>query len=446
LALWAAGGLAPGLFGWEFGEPGNTVGAANSFGNLTISGHLGTVKFSKEEEFPLLYQFTSHREANSPHLGKGFFVPLLESSIVDHDWLLERTTLGGATHFLYRSAHDPNHFDSLDLSESAERRGSGSGLVVKTRDGFELDYRDNRLVGFKTPGGVRVTLRYNGEVCASVDSPGMGSAVAFTERGKEAREIRTHVGTYKLRMQPYPAIGDAPGDPSPTLAEIGWPDGRATTFAFSVEKQSARARLDIAYAGESASYVWDPTSDEIREAGGVKYSVSPLIREYDASSEHIESGVYRIQRDYPDRTRHVFVCDEDKGIIEETQRDKSETLSYVFTARGPTYGRVRKKERLGNNGEKTIFYQAFYDVNGRLIREVKEGHVMFHLYADGKIDERAIGPADEFRKYDPRGRLVQERIGGTEKSIAYLPNGDRKITTKEASGKVDTQFISADKK
>jgi len=439
------GAASPAMAIKEFWEPANTVGAANSFGNLVISGHLGTVRFSKDEEYPLRYQFTSYREVDSPILGKGFFVPLLESAIIDHDWLLERTTLGGGTQFLYRSAHDPNHFESLDLSESADRRGSGSTVVVKTRDGFELEYRENRLSALRTPGGARATLRYNGEACASVDSSGAGSIVAFTMRGKDAREIRTHAGTYRLRMQPCPVLGDEAGEPRQTLAEIGWPDGRATTFAFSAQQKPARARIDIAFGGESASYAWDPSNDEIIEAAGVKYLVSPLDREYDPSDEHIQSGMYRIERQYPDRTKYIFVHDEDKGTIEETHRDKSQIVTHLFTARGATHGKIRKKERY-EGAEKRVFYLAFYDVNGRVIREVKEGRVLFHLHAGGKMDESAIGPDDDFRKYDARGRLVHERAGGIERLIAYQPNGDRKITTKGSSGKVDTQFISADKR
>ncbi len=438
-----AGGAA---WGWEFGGPGNVVGAANSFGDLVISGHLGTVKFSKDEEYPLRYQFTSYRGVESPHLGKGFFVPLLESSVLDHDWLLERTTLGGATHFLYRSAHDPDHYDSLDLSETAERRGSGSGLAVKTGDGFELDYRDGRLVGFKTPGGARVVLRYDGDACASVDSSGAGSAVAFATRGKEARELRTHAGTHRLRMGPYPAIGEGTGEAPATLAEIGWPDGGTTTFAFSTEAKPPRARLDIAYGGESATYLWNAVSDQVLEAGGVRYRVAPLFREYDPAEEHIVSGMYRIEREYPDRTRHVYIHDEDKGVIEETQRDGTETITHVFTARGPTYGRVRKKERFVKGGAKVLFYEAFYDVKGRAIREVNEGRVMFHLYPDGQLDEKGIAAGEDFRKYDARGRLVHERLGAVERVIAYQPNGDRKITTRDASGKETTDLISADKR
>lgn len=446
LMFLASFGLTNCLFGLEFGEPGNMVGAANSFGNLVLSGHLGSVRFSKEEEYPFRYQFTSYREAESPHLGKGFFVPLLESSIIDHDWLLERTTLGGSTHFLYRSAHDPNHYDSLDLSETAERRGSGSGLTVTTGDGFEMDYRDGRLMGFKTPGSARVVLRYDGDVCAAVDSSGMGSAVAFTARGKETREIRTHAGTCALRMQAYTATDGSPGEPPMTLAEIGWPDGQVTTFAFSVTQKPSRARLDIAYGGASMSYIWNPANDELLEAGGIRYMLAPLRREYDPTQEHIESGTYRIERAYPDRTRHVFIHDEDRGLIEETQRDGTQTVTYVFTARGPTYGRVRKKERLDSGGQRHAFYEAFYDVKGRAIREVTEGRVMFHIYPDGKFDERTLGPEDDFRKYDPRGRLVQEKQRGTVRTIAYLPNGDRKITTRDASGQETTEFISAENK
>lgn len=445
LALWVAGGPFFRLSAREFGDADNTVGAANSFGNLLISGHLGTIKLSAREEFPLRYQFTSYRQVDSPLLGKGFIVPLMESTIVDHDWLLERTTLGGATHFLYRSAHDPNHFDSLDLSESADRRGAGSALVVKTKDGFELEYRDNRLASFRSPAGTRVSLRYDGDACVSIDAGAMGSVVSYMRRGGEAAEVRTHAGTYALRMQPYPAAEKEQGDSRMTLAEIGWPDGRKTTFAFSTKQKPARACLDITFAGETATYAWDPENDEALEACGVTYSVSPLLREYDPSEEQILSGLYRIERIYPDRTRHIFVHDEDKGLIEETLRDQSQILTYLITGRGTTYGKVRKKERF-ENGAKKVFYQAFYDVNGRMIREVGDGQVTYHLHADGKMDPSAVGPDDQFRRYDGRGRLIEERMGGTHRMIAYLPNGDKKITTKQSSGKVDTQFISVDKR
>jgi hypothetical protein len=189
--------------------------------------------------------------------------------------------------------------------------------------------------------------------------------------------------------------------------------------------------------------------DKIIQAGGIRYSTFPLARESDVDGEHLESGVCEITRRFPDGTSCFMREDEDKGLVEEQERDGTMLRTHRITARGPTYNRVRRIERRARGGSRwkpgdwETVYEAYYDTRGRLIRDVRERVVTYHLHPGMQMPQGVLKPGDNARQYDDAGRVIFELVGGERRAVIYLPSGGRKVTVTRSSGETETVMYDA---
>ena len=72
---------------------------------------------------------------------------------------------------------------------------------------------------------------------------------------------------------------------------------------------------------------------------------------------------------------------------------------------------IKKRERRNaDSDEFETFYRAFYDSDGNLLRQIREGRIVHHIRHGVEIPRGAIGDDDEFFHYDSEGRVFQSRI------------------------------------
>ncbi len=429
MLTWLAFGIAN-LSAGEMDKPTNTVGFANCFGELQFTGHLGSIRLGRDDIYDLYYQYSSFRNANSPHLGRGFFVPLLESTLIDRDHFIQVTTLGGATEFLYRLAHDPNSYISLNGKNQAKKKG-GDTFVRLSSDGFQLEYRRGRLTRFKTPRGNEVTLEYDGQICRTVRGSSGAVVVAFAELNAQQATLATGEGRFEIAFQNYPqtqdpeeaALGIIPVDER-SAQSILWPNGAKSEFDYAVDPERREIAMTMKYAGQGVTFVWNSVNGYIRSAGTVLYNVSPLSRNWDLSQERIVAGSYRIDRKYPNGSWKSYWQDEDKGLIEESSSDEALVRTHLIKNRGPSFHLIKKRERAVDHGENELgyetFYRAFYDTEGRLLRQVQDGVLTHHLRPGDQLAKGTIQAEDNIVQYDENGRVYYSRFDGIETHRRFL--------------------------
>lgn len=434
----------------EMDKPSNTVGFANCFGELQFTGHLGTIRLSQNEVYDFYYQYSSWDGANSPLLGQNFFVPLLESTLIDHDYFIQVTTLGGSTDFLYRLPADPDSYVSYNGKSSAKRLGDDRFVRISP-DGFQFEYRAGRLTQFLTPKKTPVTLSYAEDgSCDGVRGAGGGAVVSISRPAESQVRIETHAGRYEIKLQPYPDVPDPRAEqlgielkPRQTVAEILWPDGARSTFDYELDLRSLRLRMN--YAGSGVDLVWSIPGGEIMSAGAVQYSVGGLSRNWDLSQERIAAGSYSIHRSYPDGSWKSFTQNEDTGMIEEETSDGSLIRTHRIKNRGPTFNYVKKRERqIEETGEFETFYRAYYDSEGNLLRQVRDGRLVHHIRDGMEIPRGAIGADDDFFRYDRNGQLLQSRVEGVETKREPLPNGIQREVARYPWGEVSLRYFNAE--
>ena len=432
----------------EFSKPNDTIGYASCFGDLRFTSHLGAVELSRGEIYDFYYQYSSWSEFDSPHLGKGFFVPVLESVLIDHDYFLESTTLGGSTIYMYRTPGSPDEYISLNGKNKAKKLGDDS-YVRETADGFRLEYRLGKLVRVGTPGGTTLTFDYDGDFCNAVRSS-TGSVVCSLTKLSETKGVFTTArGRHELEFQIHPATTDAEVQPvgvppSHTLKSIGWPNEAKSLFEYIDLRDEGELKLRMSYEGQGMEFHWDKHTGNIISADDVRYDVSPLRREIDYEAERGETGTYSITRHFPDGTTERFFHDEDAGYSDVEKSSGEKIRTHFINTRGPFFNLVRKKERINyRDGEEKpdVFYEAFYDTKGDLLREVFDGKVTWHLRPEGGISENTVKDDDNFVRYDDKGRIVLSRFNDGTTQTKWMANGVSRVVSKYSWGEVYLRYF-----
>ena len=432
------------LLAGEFSKPNDTVGYADCYGNLKFTGHLGAVELSKAEVHNFYFQYSSYSEYESPFLGKGFFVPMLESTLIDHDYYLEATTLGGATVYMYRLPAEPDRYVSLNGKNSARKLG-GDKYVRETKDGFKLEYHEGQLNRVQTPKGAELILEYDGDRCKAIRSSTGIIVCSINILSNTKAVFVTARGRYELEFQVHPISSDSPNlPPLYTLKKISWINGAETQFSYTDLPDSNSIKMQMRYQDDVVDFTWDKQLNQLINADKVDYRITPLQRKVPTSSrnERTVTGMYTIQREFEDGTWELFSHDEDAGYSDVEQSNGEIIRTHYINTRGPVFNLVSKRERIHVRNEvrtSEVFYEAFYDAEGNLLRQVRDGIITWHLRKGG-IPESLVKDKDNMVRYDDKGRVVVSRVDDSVTRIQWLQNDSSRVLSRHPWGEIDLRY------
>lgn len=434
----------------EFSKPNDTIGYADAFGNLKFSGHLGTIELSRTEIFNFYFQYSSYSDYESPFLGKGFFVPLLEASLIDNDYFLEATTMGGSKVYMYRLPAEPNRYVSLNGKNSATKL-QGDKVVRETEDGFKFEYDEGRLNRMQTPKGTQLTFDYDGELCKTIRTSSGVVVCSITKIAADANSsFKTASGKYDLEFQAFPSAGDdANLPPSYTLKTIAWPDGAKTQFSYSYLDDSGDIKMHMSYQDDVMDFVWNKITEQLVSADRVDYEITPLKREDPTSStdrrraERTVTGVYTIKQRFEDGSWELFSHDEDAGYSDVEKSNGEIIRTHYINTRGPIFNLVSKRERIYRVNEvqhrAEVFYEAFYDAKGNLLRQVRNGKITWHLRKGG-IPASVVKEGDNLVRYDDKDRVIESRYDDSITRILWLKNESSRVVSSHPWGEVNLRY------
>ena len=426
-------------FAWsgEFSKPTNTVGDANCFGELQFTSHLGSVQLSRSEIYSFYYTYSSDPEMESPHLGKGFFVPMLEAVLIDHDYFLEATTMGGATIYMYRLPADPDRFVSLNGKFRAQKLGDNR-YIRETEEGFKFEYRLGKLIKAQTPSGVGLTFEYDGDICGAIRASTGGTVMTFSKRSDSAAVFTSVQGRYPLTLQVHPASRNLPPNQPPyhTLKRIAWPDEATTLFDYAESENGNDIIMTMSYESQSAKYVFNRQTGEVSYADGARYDVTPLRKQVDYEKERRKAGAYSIRRTFEDGNWKRFHHDEDAGYSDSESSNGPTIRTHYINTRGPVFNLVRKREELIPESDKPkLLYEAFYDPEGNLLREVSEGKVTWYL-REGGLSKSVVKDGDNVVQFNSKGRVFFSRWHGSTFHTSWFPDGSHRVVSRYPWGEI----------
>lgn len=429
----------------EFSQPTGLVGDANCFGEFQFTSHLGAVELSRKEKYDFHYIYSSEPGRYSPHLGRGYFVPMLEAVLIDRDYFLEATTMGGNTIYMYQLPAEPDRYVSLNGKNRAHKLGEGI-FRRTTAEGFQFEYRLGRLERAVTPEKTILTFHYDGDFCREIRSSTGATVCTLARPSEYILTFTSASGRYQLKLIDFSVDAEeaATDDSYPTLGEINWPGGEKTVFDYS-ESDEDVIRLRMRYEEQEMLAEWRRLTGRIVKVDEVQYAVAPLRREIDYQAERSETGVYTIRRVFPDESWISFLHDEDAGYSETTWSDGRAMRTHFINTRGPVFNLIRKRERLepgsGEAAWKT-YYEAFYDAAGDLLREVNEGKITWHLQPGG-LSASIVKDDDNFFRYDNESRVIQSRVNGNKTHIRWMRDDVRRVVSEYEWGEVHLAWFDS---
>jgi len=431
----------------EFSKPSDTVGYADAFGNLKFNGHLGTIQLSRTEIYNFYFQYSSYENYESPFLGKGFFVPMLEATLIDHDYYLEATTMGGSIVYMYRLPAEPDRYVSLSGHNSATKL-KGDKYIRETKEGYKFEYHEGQLNRMQTPNGMGVIFEYDGELCKTIRTSTGVVICSINKIADDAKSsFKTSAGKHELEFQIHPISNDTAMHssnlpPLYTLKTIAWPNGAETQFTYAEIPDSGDIKMQMRYQDDVMDFIWNKQTAQLSSADKVEYKISPLVRNTPGRRERVVTGIYTIHQEFEDGSWELFSHDEDAGYSDVEKSNGEIIRTHYINTRGPVFNRVSKRSRIrrdDNVNREKVFYEAYYDAEGDLLRQVREGKITWHLRKGG-IPESIVKDTDNLVRYDNKGRVVSERYNDSITKTQWLKDDVSRVVSRHPWGEINLRY------
>ena len=371
----------------DLSAPENHVGAASLEGEVQLWREVADIDAGQDFTLPLRFNFNSGRDYASPYLGKGWWLPLLESSAVRvREKMMKVNLLCGKTLYLRRDDVDPAKFTSLDKQWKGLL--DGSRFTVSRDDGWELVFNQGKIKQLTTDTHRVFQWHYDGETALGIQEEGTLAMLVSVHKDLQGNPdgILAAGKLYPFSLDKRPQVTIMAGQMvvkgfDLSLSQWTWPDGKKEGYQFAVKEKNP----DLVVTdkkGKADTYVWDAETKKIVAEDGWKYAVGKVSASF---------GLPPISRTNPAGQTEGIAIDTKTGQTTRTSLAGVKTVYSEIQTPGPLYGKVRRVEKTVG-GVTTQLYRAAYDDAGRLLR---------------KTDEK--GFTTSF-KYDPTGKLLSQDV------------------------------------
>lgn len=417
-------------------RPGGYFGNASPDGYFHYWLEAGEADFGGGLSLPVRFQFSSDRSRNSPHLGYGWRMPLMESTVERRREDLVRVNLLCGKHlYLQVDRTDPNRFRSLDRTWHG--RLEDQTFILERDGGWQLIFREGLLRELTTDQGRRLTWVFSGRVPVAIQEMGgrEGIRMNYDPSARTTRGFTTTRGECRFAMDQAPMARPVGGGRvaiegfEPFLAGVELPGGKREMFEYRVEEDGTVVfKVDrTGDAREAMEVSWDLTTRYLKSDGEWSYEVEP------PAAERAWPVMRRTNRAGEEER---FFYDVREGVRTYEDRHGVKTVERILTVPGPLYRKVELVE-VHEDGEKEVLRRGF-DTAGRVImRETARGVETYEYDEDGRRTHRRLeGELEWERAYDDHGRMVRHRVPGSRTEYYQFPaEGGRIKTTLDHQGR-----------
>lgn len=344
----------------DFTHPKSHLGSSDKDGCLYLWYDLATVNLKDGTKLPLRLRFATGPKLSTPLLGRFWWCPLLESTLLlTREDLIEFTTLGGRRIAL-RGTKDGD-FVSGDGRYKA--RVASPSETVLLGDGWEYRFVSGKLKRAKHDSGTELEWVYQGTKLMSLNDKAGGQLLSLEYSGNQPLPTALVNGKtrYAISSQQVPIATDVMGQTvvagyAPSMSEMK-SDTMLIQFPITLEKDGKYqmdCRID---GGDPLTYIWRASDGVLESDYEWKYQASKTENEIPLVSRINKAG-----------REESYFYDRQTGISESRLQSGEIITRQYFTASGPTQNKIRKLVRT-KDGTEVESWQWSYDEMGRKIRE-----------------------------------------------------------------------------
>ena len=322
---------------------------------------------------PVNMGFDSHREANSPTLGKGWILPILESHVEPVD---ENT--------LNVIMPDGWTFEFLRNGNTETWRGNG-GWVGQTRNtifsitapcGWRIKFDEGKIQSIETNTGQLLSYQYNGPIATEVDLAGKAlMQVKCDAASPNEKELTVDNQKILISWDKRPAAV-AKGTQNfitgldQSLHRLEWANGKVENFSFGTDELLNPTLAITRKDNAGQTFKWSADTRRILNDGTWTYVLTSPTESTDSEFTRTNSSGGK-EYYYNNSSLGTTIVQGTDGIKHITSR---------FVNAGYLSGKIRSLTE-ENGGIEKLIRRFDYDERGKLIRERQEnGEIITYQY------------------------------------------------------------------
>ncbi|MDR0533586.1 MAG: hypothetical protein LBH01_06495 [Verrucomicrobiales bacterium] len=379
--MFLQGGLQACGIGWNL--PRSYFDGVSAQGKVLYSDKIGELDLGEGLKLPLYVFFKSDWENNSPYLGQGWMLPLLESRLEQVDentfkmWMPD-----GWYKFFWRDNKDKN---ILHSGGGWVAQIQGDTITTWADCGWKVVYTKGKIVSMSTPqsrtfvylyaANNRISeIRENGMPILRVKTDQQGDVSGLEMGGK--------VITFGYGQKPQVQNINGQnliGAVTKSMNRVVQADGVTKTFAYG----TTNALEPTLAINDDRVIVWDAKTKIIKKDGDWSYHINPNVANFNANVAIDRANA---------KGQHQYWFNESwlgrETIIAE---DGSKTVAEWFVS-GTLAGNIRSIVTT-KNGTTVHSFSNVFDDKGRLLRINSNDFDARRTYSDGSnsYNEEIVG-------------------------------------------------------
>lgn len=417
--------------GLHWSKPVNHFDGVCEEGYVSHWEDWGTVDFGDGLKLPLIVGFRSDRNTDSPYLGRGWIVALLESHAYALDERKLRVVMPDGYHYTFRKKKN----GVWDGNRGWLGEFKGNTFTAWAPCGWKIQWRDGKIQTIWTDKGRRIDYAYNGAMCTGVSESGRErvkveqnpstGAVEGLVLSKDAKSGAFDRIAVRLGNKPeveivagHPLVGKM----SRSLDAARWPGGREHQYHFETD-EAGLPMLELTDAQDSRrTLTWRPDSRLIARDGHWLYDIiaadPPILTNSGICRTNLTTG------------RVEFWCRDRSRGLEIVEREGVRTTREWFTT-GPAAGKIRSIINR-ENGKTELVRKVTFDRNGETRSvETGDGTKTFDYRGESRVPDSVsyvsiISPADNWRAKKTEADDIE--------TIHITSNAKTALYSKESSG------------
>ena len=410
----------------------------NSMGEIDHTEIITYVNISEKDNLDLSINFNSNRQIASKMFGYGWWFGVTDSYVVKDTQDSYKFVMPDSQEIiLKRNNKNKKIFENKRRHWVLEE--ISNGFLISGSCGVMFTYKRNLLDTVKYSNGTTLFFKYECGRLKQINAKGDPilsfrydkDDIIYMDIIKEKRTIRfklSEVPGYGKILSEHTDISDAK-------------NAKKYTYEFSDDNIN---KISITQGNESKKYFWERDTGYILK--DESYQGRMLVDTYEYTIENRENpDEYKYLKRKSNITKKEDIFYKNDRGISVSQRDSGNIVKIYEIMNINTSGKPRKIETKHPDGK--IDKQLFlYDDQGRIIREIKNGKVLYNVKRNDR--ERSIIYYDGNWKpiwkkiFDPQNRVVfYEKSDGSKTSFKYLEDGEIEATlTKD--GKTVTKIFN----
>lgn len=416
----------------------NVFGPVDSRGALSQWIEMGQGISVGESRLPLRANFsTFQRNSASRVFGKGWWFPLIDSSVVElSERKIEWRTVTGRLVAMYAGDNDGIGYASKDGKWSGVR--SGREFILKSKDGTVFEYVNGKISSAMFGSGEKFRWVYEkASPIAIVDGEGQAQ-LRLVHKDDPAYPNSIMVGENQIDCE-YLQLPDfvsefgrtTVADISPSLRSLrlkgGVPISMVDVLYDEIEGDLVVEILDANDRGaEQLKFFCDPVAGTVLRHGKDRYAFTNVV------PEDVTPKGARIYEKYSvaDSLIARRLINDDRSFMEELLDDGRTAKTVYIGTPGPSFNRVREISVHDINGVVESVKRNYYNEVGGLIRSVREG-------SDGKIEGHIdLNFAGQMVRESMDGLTIRKVLAGAGNAVSVSAAQMERLYTVDGEGQI----------